>query len=144
MAKGKATDKVGDKAGPKSKGKGGGEEKGGKVKGAQQINVRHILVSLRVVTYRRVEALAVFSSFLILWVLLGQCEKHSKKEEALAKLKAGAKFDDVAREYSEDKARVGMYALSVEMLSAIQMRVSCCMICLEKIVIGVLCLYHVY
>ena len=37
----------------------------------------------------------------------GQCEKHSKKEEALAKLKGGVKFDDVAREFSEDKARQG-------------------------------------
>jgi NIMA-interacting peptidyl-prolyl cis-trans isomerase 4 len=37
-----------------------------------------------------------------------QCEKHSKKEEALEKLKGGAKFDDVAREFSEDKARAGM------------------------------------
>ena len=36
-----------------------------------------------------------------------QCEKHSKKEEALRKLREGAKFDDVAREYSEDKARQG-------------------------------------
>ncbi|KAN0068751.1 hypothetical protein V8E54_012920, partial [Elaphomyces granulatus] len=35
------------------------------------------------------------------------CEKHSKKEEALEKLRNGAKFDDVAREYSEDKARQG-------------------------------------
>ncbi|KAI4191562.1 MAG: hypothetical protein LQ346_004749 [Caloplaca aetnensis] len=35
------------------------------------------------------------------------CEKHSKKEEALTKLKEGAKFDDVAREFSEDKARQG-------------------------------------
>jgi len=49
-----------------------------KVKGAQSINVRHILT-----------------------------EKHAKKEEALAKLNAGAKFDDVAREFSEDKARQG-------------------------------------
>jgi parvulin-like peptidyl-prolyl isomerase len=38
-----------------------------------------------------------------------QCEKHGKKEEALAKLKDGAKFDDVAREFSEDKARAGMF-----------------------------------
>lgn len=50
----------------------------GKAKGAQSINVRHIL-----------------------------CEKHAKKEEALAKLNAGSKFDDVAREFSEDKARQG-------------------------------------
>jgi len=35
------------------------------------------------------------------------CEKHAKKEEALAKLRDGVKFDDVAREYSEDKARQG-------------------------------------
>ncbi|KAL8818764.1 MAG: hypothetical protein Q9223_002666 [Gallowayella weberi] len=35
------------------------------------------------------------------------CEKHSKKEEALTKLREGGKFDDVAREFSEDKARQG-------------------------------------
>ncbi|KAJ9154732.1 hypothetical protein NKR23_g2181 [Pleurostoma richardsiae] len=62
----------------KGKGKADSDDKDSKVKGAQSINVRHIL-----------------------------CEKHSKKEEALAKLRDGAKFDDVAREYSEDKARQG-------------------------------------
>lgn len=36
-----------------------------------------------------------------------QCQKHSKKEEALAKLHDGVKFDEVAREFSEDKARQG-------------------------------------
>ncbi|GAA83431.1 peptidyl-prolyl cis-trans isomerase pin4 [Aspergillus awamori] len=35
------------------------------------------------------------------------CEKFSKKEEALEKLRNGAKFDEVAREFSEDKARQG-------------------------------------
>ncbi|KAL1900843.1 Peptidyl-prolyl cis-trans isomerase pin4 [Ceratocystis pirilliformis] len=54
------------------------DEKAGKVKGAQSINVRHIL-----------------------------CEKHAKKEEALAKLAEGVKFDEVARQFSEDKARQG-------------------------------------
>ncbi|CAI4217853.1 unnamed protein product [Parascedosporium putredinis] len=74
MAKGKATDK---KAPAPAKGKGGKPDKDDKqVKGAQSINVRHIL-----------------------------CEKHAKKEEALAKLRDGAKFDEVAREFSEDKAR---------------------------------------
>lgn len=74
---------------PAEKGKGGGdkskgkdasaEKSGGKAaKGAQSINVRHIL-----------------------------CEKHAKKEEAVAKLNAGSKFDEVAREFSEDKARQG-------------------------------------
>ncbi|KAF2798119.1 peptidyl-prolyl cis-trans isomerase [Melanomma pulvis-pyrius CBS 109.77] len=61
---------------------GAGKSKGGssssKLKPATAINVRHIL-----------------------------CEKHGKKEEALQKLRDGAKFDDVAREMSEDKARQG-------------------------------------
>ncbi|KAI1475992.1 FKBP-like protein [Daldinia eschscholtzii] len=54
---------------------------GGKVKGAQSIVVRHIL-----------------------------CEKHSKKEEALAKIREDptlSNFIAVAREYSEDKAKQG-------------------------------------
>lgn len=50
----------------------------GKLKPATSINVRHIL-----------------------------CEKLSKKEDALTKLRGGAKFDEVAREFSEDKARQG-------------------------------------
>jgi len=58
-------------------GKGGGKSE---AKGAQSLNVRHIL-----------------------------CEKHGKKEEALAKLREGVKFDEVAREFSEDKARQGMF-----------------------------------
>ncbi|RFU33875.1 hypothetical protein B7463_g2433, partial [Scytalidium lignicola] len=76
--KGKAADKGGAAAKGKGKGKNEADDKGGKVKGAQQVNVRHIL-----------------------------CEKHSKKEDALEKLKGGAKFDDIAREFSEDKARQG-------------------------------------
>ncbi|KAG9253353.1 ppic-type ppiase domain-containing protein [Emericellopsis atlantica] len=60
--------------------KGSGDKaEGGKAKaGAQLINVRHIL-----------------------------CEKHAKKEEALGKINDGVKFDEVARNYSEDKARAG-------------------------------------
>ncbi|KAH7629094.1 hypothetical protein B0T09DRAFT_287177 [Sordaria sp. MPI-SDFR-AT-0083] len=56
----------------------GGKDSGKAAKGAQSINVRHIL-----------------------------CEKHGKKEEALAKIRDGADFGAVAREYSEDKARTG-------------------------------------
>ncbi|PSN67955.1 putative peptidyl-prolyl cis-trans isomerase NIMA-interacting 4 [Corynespora cassiicola Philippines] len=74
---------------PKNKGKGkdnaaessksgSGGGGGGKLKPATSINVRHIL-----------------------------CAKHSKKEEALQKIRDGAKFDEVAREMSEDKARQG-------------------------------------
>ncbi|CAF9911527.1 MAG: Peptidyl-prolyl cis-trans isomerase pin4 [Gomphillus americanus] len=67
-----AKSKEEDKAGSSETGK------GGKLKPATSINVRHIL-----------------------------CEKHSKKEEALEKIRNGAKFDEVAREMSEDKARQG-------------------------------------
>ena len=46
----------------------------------------------------------------LIWVADDEkCEKYSKKEEALEKLRNGSKFDDVAREFSEDKARQGMY-----------------------------------
>jgi peptidyl-prolyl cis-trans isomerase NIMA-interacting 4 len=54
----------------------------GKLKPANSINVRHIL-----------------------------CEKHSRKEEALTKIRDGTKFDEVAREFSEDKARQGMFQI---------------------------------
>jgi len=64
------------------KGKDSKSAKDGKLKPATSINVRHIL-----------------------------CEKFSKKEEALAKLNEGAKFDDVARDFSEDKARQGRPSL---------------------------------
>lgn len=36
------------------------------------------------------------------------CEKHSKVMEAMAKLKEGQKFNEVATAYSEDKARQGV------------------------------------
>jgi NIMA-interacting peptidyl-prolyl cis-trans isomerase 4 len=36
------------------------------------------------------------------------CEKQSKILEALEKLKAGMKFNEVAATYSEDKARSGV------------------------------------
>ncbi|KAB5558429.1 peptidyl-prolyl cis-trans isomerase PIN4 [Coniochaeta sp. 2T2.1] len=79
MGKNKQETKSADKGAKGGKGKGKDEEKDSKSsKGAQSINVRHIL-----------------------------CEKHGKKEEALAKLRDGAKFDEVAREFSEDKARQG-------------------------------------
>lgn len=65
-------------AGDKGKSKDSKDGGGKAAKAAQTINVRHIL-----------------------------CEKHAKKQEALAKLNAGAKFDEVAREFSEDKARTG-------------------------------------
>ncbi len=36
------------------------------------------------------------------------CEKQSKCLEALEKIKAGEKFNEVAANYSEDKARHGV------------------------------------
>ncbi|EIN08398.1 FKBP-like protein, partial [Punctularia strigosozonata HHB-11173 SS5] len=35
------------------------------------------------------------------------CEKHSKATEALEKIQNGERFDKVAQEYSEDKAKAG-------------------------------------
>lgn len=71
------------KGGGGGKGKGSakdsGESSGGKEKkGGNAVKVRHIL-----------------------------CEKHSKAMEAMEKLKAGAKFNEVAAQMSEDKARSG-------------------------------------
>ncbi|KAI8086726.1 uncharacterized protein BX664DRAFT_336617 [Halteromyces radiatus] len=63
------------------KGKGGGDDKKdtGKLKAANSIKVRHIL-----------------------------CEKHGKVMEAMAKLKEdNMRFDKVAEQYSEDKAKAG-------------------------------------
>ena len=79
-------DKGGDKAGAKGGDKGAkGGAKGGKGAdkaekggGCSQINVRHIL-----------------------------CEKQSKILEALEKIKMGEKFNQVAEEFSEDKATKG-------------------------------------
>lgn len=72
----------------KDKGKDGGKAKSdkknetkgsdSKLKACQRITVRHIL-----------------------------CEKKGKLDEAKAKLDAGGKFDEVAKEFSEDKARAG-------------------------------------
>ncbi|GAB5589354.1 Peptidyl-prolyl cis-trans isomerase pin4 [Umbelopsis nana] len=79
MAKGKQQVATGGK-----KGKGGGDDessggKGGKLKAATSVKVRHIL-----------------------------CEKHSKAIEALAKIKEeNMRFDKVAETYSEDKAKAG-------------------------------------
>jgi parvulin-like peptidyl-prolyl isomerase len=68
----------------------GADRKGGAQKGAQSINVRHIL-----------------------------CEKHAKKEEALKKLNDGVAFNKVAEEYSEDKARAGEISQKIRVLHLI-------------------------
>lgn len=41
------------------------------------------------------------------------CEKQSKILEALERLKAGDKFNEVAAKYSEDKARQGVSILNL-------------------------------
>ena len=68
----------GGKGGKGAKGGGGDDQKKEKGGGSSQINVRHIL-----------------------------CEKQSKCLEALEKIKAGGKFNEIAATYSEDKARNG-------------------------------------
>ena len=77
----------------KNKGKGGAGGSGGAAKGAKEksateskagtsVKVRHIL-----------------------------CEKQSKALEAMEKLKSGCKFNEVAVQFSEDKARSGVIVL---------------------------------
>jgi hypothetical protein len=119
---GKNDKKSGDKGGGKGKGA-EGKESGGKAKGAMSINVRHILVRHE----RKMICDGLTPQPHSLVILCGdaiglsnicreqgeelttrKCEKHSKKEEALAKLSEGVKFDEVARTYSEDKARQGI------------------------------------
>jgi len=69
---------MGPKKASSSKDKSSASSSTSKLKPATSINVRHIL-----------------------------CEKHSRKEEALAALNSGKSFADVARDFSEDKARQG-------------------------------------
>ncbi|KAK9487037.1 hypothetical protein V1527DRAFT_405057 [Lipomyces starkeyi] len=64
--------------GSSSKSSGGDDDAKSKLKPANAIKPRHVL-----------------------------CEKYSKAMEAIEKLQGGAKFDAIAREYSEDKARAG-------------------------------------
>ncbi|XP_025078842.1 peptidyl-prolyl cis-trans isomerase NIMA-interacting 4-like [Pomacea canaliculata] len=66
------------KSGGKGKGSEGESDSGKQAKGGTAVKVRHIL-----------------------------CEKQSKALEAIEKLKSGMKFNDVASQYSEDKARSG-------------------------------------
>ncbi len=70
--------KGGSKGGKGGSGGDGDEKKSGKGGGSSSVNVRHIL-----------------------------CEKQSKCLEALEKIKGGQKFNEVATQYSEDKARQG-------------------------------------
>ncbi|CAP69055.1 uncharacterized protein PODANS_7_10155 [Podospora anserina S mat+] len=75
------------KGGKGGKGKGGGgDDSGGKQqKGAQSINVRHILNN--------------------------QCNKMGEAEKAIERLQNGESFNTVAMEMSQDKARSGMFSL---------------------------------
>ncbi|KAB5593870.1 Peptidyl-prolyl cis-trans isomerase NIMA-interacting 4 [Ceratobasidium theobromae] len=75
--KGNAPKGGGDKKKALTKDADGGDSKG-KLKAATAVNVRHIL-----------------------------CEKQSRALEALQKIQEGQRFDKVAQEYSEDKAKAG-------------------------------------
>lgn len=55
------------------------------------------------------------------------CEKQSKILEALEKLKAGQKFNEVAATYSEDKARSGVtwiYRKNIVLINKLEIIVS--------------------
>ena len=55
-----------------------------------------------------------FFFFLFLEVRHILCEKQSKALEAIEKLKAGAKFNEVAATYSEDKAQAGVLKIAFD------------------------------
>ncbi|KAI0078288.1 FKBP-like protein [Panus rudis PR-1116 ss-1] len=76
----KAAGNKGGSSGSKASNETGEKQAKGKggLKPATAVNVRHIL-----------------------------CEKHSKATEALQKIQEGQRFDKVAQEYSEDKAKAG-------------------------------------
>ena len=46
------------------------------------------------------------------------CEKQSKALEAIEKLKSGMKFNEVASQYSEDKARQGVIVIYIYIFRA--------------------------
>ena len=102
----KGGDKKGKGAKDDDQGKGG--KGGGGLKPATAINVRHILVC-SLLTKKRTSMSGPGGAAMLIEMNV-KCEKHSKKEEALEKLRNGSKFDDVAREFSEDKARQGAYS----------------------------------
>lgn len=111
--------KGGDSKGAKGGAKGGGGSKGKKTDdseggGAKQApkggtTVKVYLNSTKLVTR------ALYLNYLI-WIKSKStsqvrhilCEKQSKSLEALEKLKGGMKFNEVAAQYSEDKARSGV------------------------------------
>ncbi|KDQ13291.1 hypothetical protein BOTBODRAFT_133527 [Botryobasidium botryosum FD-172 SS1] len=74
----KADKKTSDKKGGAKAGPSDKDKEKSVLKPATHVNVRHIL-----------------------------CEKQSKALEALEKIKGGERFDKVAQEYSEDKAKAG-------------------------------------
>jgi hypothetical protein len=47
------------------------------------------------------------------------CEKQTKVLEALEKLKGGMKFPEVASQYSEDKARQGVWIPYIQALTVL-------------------------
>ncbi|KAL1835967.1 hypothetical protein VTJ49DRAFT_5755 [Mycothermus thermophilus] len=98
----------------------GGDEgkKNTKLKGAMSINVRHILVRLpfSYSSYlfgsesrgESATTLICLASARMLTVMVNtQCEKFSKSEQAMERLKNGERFDEVAKDMSEDKAKAG-------------------------------------
>ncbi|KAH9852295.1 FKBP-like protein [Lenzites betulinus] len=77
-AKKPAVDKKAGKGNAKAEDSADSKGKAGALKAATSVNVRHIL-----------------------------CEKQSRALEALQKIQEGQRFDKVAQEYSEDKAKAG-------------------------------------
>ena len=84
--------------------KGGGGSGGKPVKGAQSIFVRHILVRGLAAAFSPTPQGRTLAGML---TGCEQVEKHAQREQILEKLREGAAFDALAREFSQDKARQG-------------------------------------
>ncbi|KFO21993.1 Peptidyl-prolyl cis-trans isomerase NIMA-interacting 4 [Fukomys damarensis] len=83
--KGRATETIRDSEGGAASGNDSADKKSqGPKGGGNAVKVRHIL-----------------------------CEKHSKIMEAMEKLKSGMRFNEVATQYSEDKARQGLHLSNI-------------------------------
>lgn len=105
MAGKKTTKDSKDIGGKGGKGKAKGKEvlepiDANKLKDAHTITVRHILVSVY-------QTLARPDWNVCQELIMPQCEKYSKKEEAMAKLKSGESWASVANEYAVEKAKSG-------------------------------------
>lgn len=95
--------KGGGKSGTKGGG-GGGDGDAKQTKGGTSVKVSCWLLFLQYILFPQVRHIL--------------CEKQSRALEAIEKLKSGMRFNEVAAQYSEDKARSGVSGARVVVLKS--------------------------